>query len=293
VSFAVNIFQQMKQFTGIAETADYLKKQRAKGLTIGFVPTMGALHEGHMNLVRRAKRENDLTVCSIFVNPIQFNNKEDLVKYPRTLSRDLSMLEAEICDVVFTPETAEMYPEGGNTSLDIDFGMLDKVMEGKFRPGHFNGVAIVVKKLFDIVQPDHAYFGKKDFQQLAIIKHMVNMLELPVDIIPCETVRESDGLAMSSRNARLTDAERILASKIYEVLAKVKEKAGIIPVRELSHWAIKKIEEHKGMRVEYFEITDKDGLLPLENWIYKDRAVALTTVFLGEVRLIDNIELFS
>jgi pantoate--beta-alanine ligase len=283
----------MKQFTGVAEMAGYLKKQRESGLTIGFVPTMGALHEGHLNLVRRAKRENDLTVCSIFVNPIQFNNKEDLVKYPRTLSRDLNMLKAENCDVVFTPENAEMYPEGENISFDIEFGILDKVMEGKFRPGHFKGVAIVVKKLFDIVQPDLAYFGKKDFQQLAIIKHMVNEFELKVEIIPCETVREPDGLAMSSRNTRLTAAERILAPRIYEVLSKVKEDAGLLPVGELTMWAKQKIEEHPGMKVEYFEIGDKDHLAPLENWNNIGRAVAFAAVFLGEVRLIDNIELFS
>ena len=283
----------MELFTRIAEITRYLERKREQGLKVGFVPTMGALHEGHLTLVRRSKQENDLTVCSIFVNPIQFNNKEDLVKYPRNLARDAKLLEESGCDLIFAPETSEMYPPGESLKLILEFGMLDKVMEGKFRPGHFNGVAIVVRKLFDIVQPARSYFGKKDFQQLAVIRHMVKALQLPVEVIPCETIREADGLAMSSRNIRLTIAERDLAPKIFLVLSKVREKVGKIPVNELKEWAIKKIEENKGFRVEYFEIADKESLMPVESWKYKDRAVALVAVFLGDVRLIDNIELFS
>ena len=283
----------MKLFTTIAETADYLKTQRANGLTIGFVPTMGALHDGHLTLVKRSKEENNLTVCSIFVNPIQFNNQDDLEKYPRALARDSKLLEEAGCDLIFAPETREMYPEGEAVSLKLEFGALDKVMEGKFRPGHFIGVAIVVKKLFDIVQPTRAYFGKKDFQQLAIIRHMVESLALPVEIVPCETVRESDGLAMSSRNMRLTISERSLAPKIHQILVKVKDKVGKLPVWELKEWAIKKLEENPGFRVEYFEIGDRESLMPVENWNHKHRAIAFVAVFLGEVRLIDNIELFS
>ena len=283
----------MKQFKRIAEIASYLKGKRDSGLTSGFVPTMGALHEGHLTLIRRSKRENDLTVCSIFVNPAQFNNAEDLIKYPRTLVRDLEMLEEEGCEVVFVPEIPEMYPEGENYPLDVEFGELDKVMEGKFRPGHFNGVAIVVKKLFGIVEPTRAYFGKKDFQQLAIIQHMVKTLNLPVEIVPCETVREPDGLAMSSRNTRLTGSERSLAPLIHQVLLKVRENAGKQPVHELKDWAIKKIQEDPAFRVEYFDIGDKNSLMPIETWYGKDRAVAFIAVFLGDVRLIDNIELFS
>jgi pantoate--beta-alanine ligase len=195
--------------------------------------------------------------------------------------------------MVFAPEAAEMYPGGEPVGMGLEFGLLDKVMEGKFRPGHFKGVAIVVQKLFDIVQPTRAYFGKKDFQQLAIIKFMVEALALPVTIIPCETIRENDGLAMSSRNIRLTIAERSIAPKIYSTLVKVKEKAGKMPVRELKAWAIKKLEENPGFRVEYFDIGDKESLMPIENWNHKDRAVAFTAVFLGDVRLIDNVELFS
>ncbi|MCX6304775.1 MAG: pantoate--beta-alanine ligase [Bacteroidetes bacterium] len=282
----------MKQFSSIPETAEYLRNERNQGLTIGFVPTMGALHEGHLDLIRRSKRENDLTVCSIFVNPIQFNNKEDLAKYPRSLARDSILLEESGCDLVFAPEAEEMYPDQEPASLNLSFGMLDKVMEGKFRPGHFNGVAIVVKKLFDIVQPTCAYFGKKDYQQLAIIRYMVNTLGLPVKLIPCETIRDADGLAMSSRNARLTVKERSLAPEIYAVLLQVKKAAGNMNVNELKEWAINKLQEHTGFRVEYFEIGDKDSLMPLADWDNKNKAVAFIAVFLGDVRLIDNVELF-
>jgi len=283
----------MKLFKSITETVDYLVTKKEKGMTIGFVPTMGALHDGHLALVKRSKLENDLTVCSIFVNPIQFNNKEDLAKYPRNLALDSKLLEEAGCDLLFAPETTEMYPEGEPVKLDLDFGLLDKVMEGRFRPGHFNGVAIVVKKFFDIVHPTRAYFGKKDFQQLAIINRMVQVLELPVEIIPCETVRESDGLAMSSRNVRLTLAERKLAPIIHQTLLLMKEKSEKLPVDELKAWGTNTVQENPGFRVEYFEIGDKESLMPIENWKNKDRAVAFVAVFLGEVRLIDNIELFS
>ena len=283
----------MKQFAKITEIGNYLTTQIKSGFTIGFVPTMGALHDGHLNLVKRSKRENDLTVCSIFVNPIQFNNAEDLAKYPRTMEHDLKILEENCCDVVFIPDSAEMYPEDEVPFPDIEFGILDKIMEGKYRPGHFKGVAIVVKKLLDIVQPTRAYFGKKDFQQLAIVKFMVEKLSLPVEIIPCETVREFDGLAMSSRNTRLTQAERNLAPKIYQVLCKVKEQAKEMPADQLIQWAKTQIEENQAFRVEYIEIGDKDSLLPLEGRAYQDRGVVFAAVFLGDVRLIDNIELFS
>jgi len=254
---------------------------------------MGAMHEGHLELIRRSLSENDVTVCSIFVNPTQFNDREDLQKYPRRLEEDTRMLENAGCDVLFVPSVQEMYPEGEDHPIDLGFGLLDKVMEGKFRPGHFRGVATVVKKLFDIMEPSRAYFGKKDFQQLVIIRHMVKVLQIPVEIVACETVREHDGLAMSSRNMRLTIAERNLAPKIFQILLKVKEKEGRIPVRELKEWAIKKIQENPELRVEYFEISDRDTLMPLEDWTFRESAVAFTAVFLGDVRLIDNIELFS
>jgi pantoate--beta-alanine ligase len=283
----------MKEVNTIREAKQWLKPYISKNLTIGFVPTMGALHEGHHTLIRQAKAENDITACSIFVNPIQFNISEDLEKYPRNLAQDTRILNQNGCDLLFHPNAEEMYPGGKTGTLEIDFGMLDKVMEGKFRPGHFKGVALVVKKLFEIIQPSRAYFGKKDFQQLAVIKLLVEKLQLPVEIIPCETVRETDGLAMSSRNLRLTIGERQIARKIFEVLCKIREKGTRTPVWELKEWAVKKIQEDPQFRVEYFEIADTETLMPLENWSQKNRAIALTAVYLGDVRLIDNVELFS
>ena len=288
-----SISEEMIIYTTVKETQKTISALRETGKSIGFVATMGALHEGHLSLIRRSKKENDITVCSIFVNPIQFNNKEDLIRYPRTLEKDCRLLENEGCDFVFAPDMEEMYPGGEKPKVEVDFGMLDKVMEGKFRPGHFNGVAIVVKRLFDIIDPSRAYFGKKDFQQLAVIKHLVKTMKLPLEIVSCDTVREPDGLAMSSRNMRLTVAQRMIAPHIYHVLRSVKEKAGIVPVKKLKSWAILKIHEKQELRVEYLEVDDKDTLLPLNDWSARDRAVALAAVYLGDVRLIDNIELFS
>lgn len=282
----------MDQFSTIASFREYLALRRKQGLKVGFVPTMGALHEGHLDLVRRSLRENGVTACSIFVNPTQFNNPDDLANYPRTLAHDVRLLEETGCSVLFTPAVAEMYPEEEGPPVEVEFGLLDKVMEGRFRPGHFRGVVTVVKKFFDITEPDRAYFGKKDYQQLAVIRHMVSRLGLPVEIVPCETVREPDGLAMSSRNMRLTIAERQSAPVICRVLRKVKEKVGKVPVSELKEWAVKKMEETPGLRVEYFEIGDRDTLLPIDRWAHKDRAVAFVAAFLGDVRLIDNLELF-
>jgi pantoate--beta-alanine ligase len=282
----------MQIISGIHEMTRTVHKEHKAGRTIGFVPTMGALHEGHLSLVKQSGEMNDITVCSIFVNPIQFNNKMDLEKYPRSLKEDLRMLEQAGCDYVFTPENQAMYPDGV-PALDVSFGTLDKVLEGKFRPGHFKGVAIVVKKLFEIVSPDNAYFGKKDYQQLLVIRHLVSALHLPVRIHACPTLREPDGLAMSSRNLRLTIGEREMAPLIYQTLIRVKEKAGQIPLKDLRRWAIRKINTNPSFSVEYFEIVDKDDLHTLESWKEKQNSVACTAVFLGDVRLIDNIELFS
>jgi pantoate--beta-alanine ligase len=283
----------MKQFSTIADTKTSLEAAIREGKQIGFIPTMGALHEGHLMLIRRAKQENDLVVSSVFVNPTQFNNKEDLEKYPRNLTSDAKMLEENGCDLLFAPDVLEMYPAGENDLLNIDFGPLGKVMEGKFRPGHFQGVATIVHRLFDVVEPNRAYFGKKDYQQLAVICTMVNKMNLPVEIVGCETVRETDGLAMSSRNLRLTPPERAIAPKIYAVLKNVKQMAGSMPVRELQQWAVDQIAQNPEFKLEYFEIGDKNSLMPLENWNYKEDSVAFIAVFLGAVRLIDNLELFS
>ena len=237
----------MISFTRTNELRTYLERNRAEGKSVGFVPTMGALHDGHLSLIKRSGKENDLTVCSIFVNPIQFNNPADLEKYPRMPEKDSELLKTAGCDVVFLPSTEEIYPGGKTVTVDVDFGMLDKVMEGKFRPGHFSGVAVVVKTLLDIVEPDRAYFGKKDYQQLAVIRHMVNTLHMPVEIVACETVREPDGLAMSSRNLRLTPEERERAPEIYHVLRWVWENVSAYPVAEIEKAAICKDQCRSGV----------------------------------------------
>lgn len=280
----------MKIFKTIRETQEYIPEMKSQGKSVGFVPTMGALHKGHLSLLRRANLETDLSATSIFVNPIQFNNPEDLAKYPRTLESDIVKLEEMECDILFNPDVDEMYPE---PVLDrYDFGHLDKVLEGKYRPGHFNGVAVVVKKLFDVLMPDRAYFGMKDYQQLRIIQAMVEKLDLPVEIIPCETIRENDGLAMSSRNVRLSAHERSIAPVIYRVLQDVKNKTGKTSVVEAETWAINQLNKYEEIEVEYFKIVDAKSLLPVGDWNDVDSAVACTAAYLGNVRLIDNIILF-
>jgi pantoate--beta-alanine ligase len=282
----------MKLFSGISAIHEYLIKERAAGKSIGLVPTMGALHDGHISLIRRSICENDLTACSVYVNPIQFNNKKDLENYPRTLDNDLKILEKAGCDLVFVPEDEEMHPNGEKGSIDIDFGYLDKILEGKFRPGHFLGVVIVVKKLFEIIEPHKAYFGKKDYQQFLVISLMVKKFNLPVEIVPCPIIRESDGLAMSSRNMQLTAGNRKIAPLIYEVLSSVKDRSESIPVKKLKEWAVKEIGKNPAFIVEYIEIADKSTLLLLENWKSKENAIILAAINLNEIRLIDNIEFF-
>lgn len=275
-------------FNTIAETQQYLKAQQRAGKTIGFVPTMGALHAGHISLIERAKTENDLAVCSIFVNPTQFNNPEDLKKYPRTLERDCEMLLPAGCDVVFAPSAEEMYPS--LPQLKMDFGTLETVMEGKFRPGHFNGVGIVVSKLFNIIKPEKAYFGLKDLQQVAVIRRMVQDLSFDLEIIPCPTLRETDGLAMSSRNTRLSPEARALAPQIYKALnlAKGKLQAGV-SVSEMQVAVNEHFAKYPDFEVEYFEAADFDTLLPIEAKIADGKTSLCVAAFLGGVRLIDNI----
>ncbi len=279
----------MKVFSTIQETTAYLGKLRNEGKSIGFVPTMGALHEGHLSLMRCAKKENDVLVVSIFVNPIQFNNAEDLKKYPRTLEGDIKKLETVQCNVLFAPDTDEMYPE--KVDHQYDFGQLDKVMEGAFRPGHFNGVAIVVKKLFDIVQPDSAYFGEKDFQQLAIIKKLVEIENIPVQIVSCPIVREPDGLAMSSRNRLLNEKERKIAPFIYQTLQEAKRRRHHICANPLRQMIINRFEGNEHFRLEYFDIVDDKTLQPINAWNNEVGTVACVAVWLGDVRLIDNIRI--
>ena len=255
--------------------------------TIGFVPTMGALHKGHLSLVEQAVSENETVVVSIFVNPTQFNDPNDLEKYPRTLETDLKLLEPTGCNVVFAPNAKEVYPEPD--TREFDFGELETVMEGKHRPGHFNGVAQVVSKLFDMVQPDRAYFGLKDFQQLAIIKAMVKQMKLPIEIIACPIVREESGLAMSSRNERLTAEARKNAAHIFDTLKKAKEQKELKTVNELTNWVVKTIGKNRFLEVEYFEIVDDIQLQPVNNWSENSSKVGCVAVYCGDVRLIDNI----
>lgn len=274
----------------IKETRTFVSEVKSAGKSVGFVPTMGALHSGHLALINRATAENDIVVVSIFVNPIQFNNKTDLETYPRPINEDIRKLEEAACDFLFNPEVDEMYPEP--VFDKYDFGHLDKVMEGKFRPGHFNGVAVVVRKLFEIVTPDKAYFGQKDFQQLRIIQTMTASLNLPVEIVPCPTVREKDGLAMSSRNKLLSQAERKVAPAIYQVLTFIKENAGKIAVQELAELAVSKLNKYEHLNVEYVEIVDAETLLPVQSWSGHSSIIACAAVYDGKIRLIDNILIY-
>ena len=278
----------MKLVHTISELRAELSAQRQAGKKIGLVPTMGALHEGHASLVRRAVAENDVVVVSDFVNPTQFNDKNDLLKYPRTLEADCELLEKEGAAYVFAPSVEEIYPEPD--TRQFSYAPLDTVMEGKYRPGHFNGVCQIVSKLFMIVEPDKAYFGEKDFQQLAIIREMVKQMQFPLEIIGCPIVRESDGLALSSRNARLTEEQRRQALNISRTLFHSKEYAASHTVEETQKFVEESIAASEGLELEYFELVDGTTLQKIANWADTDYAVGCITVFCGEVRLIDNIK---
>ncbi|MDL2303168.1 pantoate--beta-alanine ligase [Dysgonomonas sp. OttesenSCG-928-D17] len=269
------------------ELQNLLSSLRSQGKTIGFVPTMGALHEGHLSLVKQCIADNDVCVVSIFVNPTQFNNKEDLKKYPRTLERDSQYLQAAGADIIFAPTEEEIYPEPD--TRQFDFGQIDKVMEGLHRPGHFNGVAQVVSRLFDIVKPDRAYFGEKDFQQLAIIRAMVKQLDLPVQIVPMPIVREVSGLAMSSRNERLSIEQRDTAANISRILFESRQWMETSTVAETIKKVTDSINAFDGLDVEYYEIVDGYTLQSIADWDQPGYIVGCIAVFCGDVRLIDNI----
>jgi pantoate--beta-alanine ligase len=272
----------------ISELQRILNDKRKEGLSIGFVPTMGALHQGHLSLVEQAGRQSRYVVVSIFVNPTQFNDKADLERYPRDLQKDVDFLVSSPCQVVFAPEVQEIYPEPD--TRQFDFGLLEQVMEGKFRPGHFNGVAQVVSRLFDIVQPDKAFFGQKDFQQLAIINEMVRKLNLKVEIIPCPIIREADGMAMSSRNMLLSPEQRSNASLISATLFEAVNKSSTHNVEELCQWVINRINENPYLNTEYFEIVNSQTLLPVKSWNENCTKVGCIAVHCDKIRLIDNIE---
>lgn len=277
----------MKVINTVVELRQLLKELRSQGKTVGYVPTMGALHRGHLSLVKQCLADNDICIVSIFVNPTQFNNKEDLVKYPRDLERDCELLK-QIDDsiIVFAPAVEEVYPEPD--TRQFDFGQLDKVMEGKFRPGHFNGVVQVVSRFFDIIKPDKAYFGEKDYQQLAIIRQMVFQLKLPVQIVAMPIVREQSGLALSSRNERLTENQRTIAINISKVLFESRQWIDKYNVKETIEKVQSAINSFEGMEVEYFEIVNGKTLQPVTDWEQCDCIVGCIAVFCGDVRLIDN-----
>lgn len=278
----------MKIVHAIKDLQEALADLRAQGKTVGLVPTMGALHAGHASLVKRSVAENDATVVSVFVNPTQFNDKNDLAKYPRTLEADCRLLEQCGATVVFAPSVEEIYPEPD--TRHFSFPPLDTVMEGAYRPGHFNGVCQIVSKLFDLVKPDRAYFGEKDFQQLAIIREMVRQLKFPLQIVGCPIVREADGLALSSRNTRLSAEQRQQALKISQTLFASVAYAATHTVAQTQQFVEDAIAAAPGLRLEYFELVDGNTLQKIADWADTDYAVGCITVFCGEVRLIDNIK---
>lgn len=278
----------MHIFPTIADLRAYLRAERAQGKSVGFVPTMGALHEGHLSLIEASNAQNDLSVCSIFVNPIQFNNPDDLARYPRTLEADCELLKTVGCDAVFAPSVQEMYPE--KSLLTFDFGDLERVMEGKFRPGHFNGVGVVVSKLFNIVQPDRTYFGQKDLQQVAVVRRMMIDLGFQIELHPRPTLREADGLAMSSRNRNLTPDERAIAPHIFAGLSAAKSQllSGQTPA-EVKDWMETHFAQQPAFRLEYFEIVNAFSLQDVTELQPEGQTALCIAAHLGKVRLIDNI----
>ena len=277
----------MEVITKIADLQRKIAEIRAKDGTVGLVPTMGALHNGHLELVKRCVAENSICVVSVFVNPTQFNDKNDLLHYPRTLDADCRLLESAGCAIAFAPEVEEMYPVEDTRVFNL--GTVAEVMEGKYRPGHFNGVAQIVSKLFDAVQPDRAYFGEKDFKQIAVIRSMVKLLNFPVEIVACPIVREDDGMALSSRNLRLTPQQRKNAVSISQTLFKSRTFAEQHSVAETIDYVVSTLNSVPDLEVEYFEIVDGNTLLPVNDWSDSDYIVGCITVYCGEVRLIDNI----
>lgn len=277
----------MQVINTIAQLQDILVSERAKGMSIGLVPTMGALHEGHASLVRKSVSENDITVVSIFLNPTQFNDPKDLERYPRTLESDCAILEECGAQIAFAPSVAEIYPEPD--TRQFSYPPTDSVMEGARRPGHFNGVCQIVSKLFMITDPDRAYFGEKDYQQIAVIRRMVEDLKFRVDIIPCPVVREADGLAMSSRNTLLAPDEKAIAPNIYRILKESKSLG--LTVSETREWVVSNINEIPGLEVEYYSIVDGDTLADIEDWSDSTSVVGCITVYCGKtpIRLIDHI----
>ncbi len=277
----------MKTFSKVSDLQKALADREPSG--IGFVPTMGALHAGHRSLVEKARKECATVVVSVFVNPTQFNDKNDLRNYPRTPEADAAVLEAAGADFVLMPSVEEIYPEPDNRQFD--FGMVDKVMEGATRPGHFNGVAQVVSRLFDIVKPAKAYFGEKDFQQIAVIKAMVAQLEMDVEIVECPIIRDTDGLALSSRNTLLDEAHRKAAPHIYEVISKCASMKDSLSPESLTAWVVEQVEQEPLLKVIYFQAVDALTLQQVTSWSDSERIQGCIAVQAGEIRLIDNVKI--
>ncbi len=277
----------MEIIRSVAELKTKLNKAREAG-SIGLVPTMGALHDGHLSLIQRARKENDTVVVSVFVNPTQFNNPTDLVTYPRTEDADVALLEKAGVDYAFIPTVEEIYPEPDTRVFDL--GPVAEVMEGAMRPGHFNGVAQIVSKLFDFTRPTRAYFGEKDFQQIAVIRKMVELEGFDLEIVDCPIKREADGLAMSSRNVRLTPEQRAIAPAIHSTLENSLSWAQDHTVEQTKSYVIDELNSKPQLRVEYYEIVDALTMQPISDWKDASQAVGCVTVFCGEVRLIDNIK---
>ncbi len=280
----------MEIINSVKELKDKLYIHKSQKRSIGLVPTMGALHKGHISLVEKCSKENDITVVSIFVNPTQFNDKKDLERYPRTLEADCKLLGNIKVDIVFAPSVEEIYPESDTRTFS--YPPTDTVMEGKYRPGHFNGVCQIVSKLFDFVEPDKAYFGEKDFQQVAVIKAMVKDKKYSIEIIQCPIIREDDGLALSSRNALLTSQERLIAVNISKVLKNSIEYSLSHSLNETREWVINQINSTEGLKIEYYEIVDGETLNSIDKWEDSNYIVGCITVFCGStpIRLIDNIK---
>ncbi|MBP7272353.1 MAG: pantoate--beta-alanine ligase [Saprospiraceae bacterium] len=280
-------------FKKVADLQRYVQSLQKANQTIGFVPTMGALHTGHVSLIEAARKATDVVVCSIFVNPTQFNDPKDLEKYPRTETHDIEILVKAQCDILFLPTISEIYPPDINTTLQIDFGALETVMEGAFRPGHFRGMAQVVNRLLQIVQPQQLFMGQKDFQQVAIVQNMLRQQQSPVKLIMCPTLREPNGLAMSSRNVRLLPTVREHAAIIYKTLSETKENINTQPIAKLQHDAMQALAAVPMFRPEYVEIVDGNTLQPISSQNESMYIVACIATWAGDVRLIDNMILKS
>jgi pantoate--beta-alanine ligase len=277
-------------FKKVIDLYNYLDIQRKQGKKYGFVPTMGALHQGHISLMNNSKRADDLSVCSIFVNPTQFNDPADFEKYPVTLEKDIAMLETAGCDILFLPSVAEIYPQGTNAGIRYDLGHLETILEGHYRPGHFQGVCMIVHRLLEIVRPDNLYIGQKDYQQCMVIKRLIELIGMKelINLNISPTLRESSGLAMSSRNMRLTEDEKIKAAAIFQTLHSMKEQLQKGDLTSLKKKAVSKLAE-KNFKVDYVEIADAGDLRIVDHWDGTQKLVALAAAYLRQVRLIDNI----